>query len=93
MNMQNSQSPERPLIRPWYREPWPWVAIGIPGVAVIGGLFTLYLAISHPDPLVVDDARYQELSSELHAQQEAPAADPAETAEPGATRDRHDGEH
>jgi hypothetical protein len=53
---------------PWYRYPWPWVAIAIPAIAVIGGLFTLYLAVTHPDPLVVDDQQYQELRSELRAQ-------------------------
>jgi hypothetical protein len=53
---------------PWYRYPWPWVAIAIPAIAVIGGLLTLYLAVTHPDPLVVDERQYQELRSELGAQ-------------------------
>lgn len=65
---------------PWYRYPWPWVAIAIPAVAVIGGLFTLYLALTHPDPLVVDDRQYQELRSELGAQ-------------PGAVGDESDRDH
>lgn len=75
--------------RPWYREPWPWVAIAIPGAAVIGGLFTLYLAVSHPDPLVVDQDQYREIHSELQAQPTADTTSPAaQTA-----RDVHDGEH
>jgi hypothetical protein len=53
---------------PWYRYPWPWVAIAVPAIAVFGGLFTLYLAVTHPDPLVVDDRQYQELREELGAQ-------------------------
>jgi len=63
--------PESSQPYPWYRYPWPWVAIAIPAIAVVGGLFTLYLAISHPDPLVVADDQYQEIRSELRAQPEA----------------------
>lgn len=64
---------ETSQIHPWYRYPWPWVAIGIPATAVVGGLFTLYLAITHPDPLVVEDEQYRELRSELIAE---PLAEP-----------------
>ena len=35
---------------------------------MIGGLYTLYLAISHPDPIVVDDGQYREIRSELQAE-------------------------
>ena len=63
--------PESGQTKPWYRYPWPWVAIAIPGIAVAGGLFTLYLAVTNPDPLIVDDQRYEELRSELQAQPEA----------------------
>jgi hypothetical protein len=72
--------PHNPQPLPWYRYPWPWVAIGIPAIAVLGGLFTLYLAVTHPDPLVVDDGQYQELRSELGAQ-------------PGAAGDESDRDH
>ena len=41
--------------KPWYKEPWPWVAIAIPASAVIMGFTTLYLAVSNPDPVIVDD--------------------------------------
>lgn len=40
---------------PWYREPWPWLLMVAPASAVIGGLITAYLAITHDDPLVVDN--------------------------------------
>ena len=72
--------------RPWYREPWPWVAIAIPGLAVIAGLFTLYLAISNPDPLVVDEQSYRDLRSELRAEPETRATDK------DSGQDRHDGD-
>jgi hypothetical protein len=75
-----SHPPQNPQPLPWYRYPWPWVAIGIPAIAVLGGLFTLYLAVTHPDPLVVDDGQYQELRSELGAQ-------------PGAVGDESDRDH
>jgi hypothetical protein len=75
--------------KPWYREPWPWVAIAIPAAAVIMGVTTLVLALNNPDPLVVDDGTYQELRAELTADQAREAAARAqETA-----RDQGDGEH
>ena len=61
-------------LKPWYRYPWPWVAIAIPAAAVIMGMTTLYLALTNPDYLVVDDQQYNELKSELRAQQ-APETD------------------
>ncbi|TGO02933.1 hypothetical protein PN36_16135 [Candidatus Thiomargarita nelsonii] len=41
--------------KPWYREPFVWLLILFPASAVIGGLFTIYLAIASNDGLVVDD--------------------------------------
>lgn len=68
MNTQNARRPEQPLPpRPWYREPWPWVAIAIPATAVVASMFTLYLAITNPDYLVVEDEQYDEIRSELRA--------------------------
>lgn len=76
-------------LKPWYKEPWPWVAIAIPGSAVIMGITTLVLALNNPDPLVIDDGTYREISSGLKAQQTE------ETAPAGAEapRDQDDGEH
>ena len=42
-------------MRPWHREPWVWLIIALPMSAVIAGMFTLYLAITTSDGLVVDD--------------------------------------
>ena len=39
----------------WYREPWVWLLIALPMTAVIGGMITIYLAVSTSDGLVVDD--------------------------------------
>ncbi len=40
---------------PWHREPLVWLVIAFPLAAVIGGFWTLYLAIRSWDGLVVDD--------------------------------------
>jgi len=40
---------------PWYREPWVWLMIAFPMSAVIGGMITIYLAVSTSTGLVVDD--------------------------------------
>jgi len=40
---------------PWYREPWPWLLMSGPGIVVVAGFFTFYLAASGTDGLVVDD--------------------------------------
>ncbi len=42
-------------VTPWYRQFWPWFLIALPASAVIAGLATLALAMSHPEALVVDD--------------------------------------
>ncbi len=39
----------------WFAEPWVWLLIALPMSAVIGGMITLYLAVTTSDGLVVDD--------------------------------------
>lgn len=39
----------------WYREPYVWLLIAFPLLAVVGGFITLGLAIESNDGLVVDD--------------------------------------
>ena len=75
--------------RPWYREPWPWVAIAIPLAAVIMGMTTLYLAVSNPDYLVVDDQEYNEIKSEFRAQAPTDPGQPDQET----PRDQDDGAH
>ncbi len=43
------------LAKPWYREPWPWLLMTGPGVVIIAGFYTLWLAIESDDGLVADD--------------------------------------
>lgn len=40
---------------PWYRQFWPWFLIALPGSVVIASAVTLWLALSSPNPMVVDD--------------------------------------
>jgi len=54
-------------IRPWFREPWVWFIIALPAAAVVGCAITIWLAITRPDFLVVDDNEYQHIKAELHA--------------------------
>ena len=61
-----SKAPE--IHPPWYRQFWPWVLIAIPLLTVIASGITLWLALSRPDTLVVDEVQYQQIRDELRAQ-------------------------
>lgn len=41
--------------KPWYRHRWPWFLMLGPMAVVVAGAFTIWLAFSHQDALVVDD--------------------------------------
>ena len=74
---------DSPQSTAWYREPWPWILMAGPAVAVIGSLVSAYLAIHGADP-VVDENYYQhglEINREL-AQQ--PQANPSLQPDPQA---------
>lgn len=40
---------------PWYRHRWPWLLAIAPAVALVGGIFTFWLAAHTADSMVVDD--------------------------------------
>jgi len=42
-------------IKPWYREPWPWLLMAGPALVVAASMITLWLAVKSDDGLVVDD--------------------------------------
>ena len=46
---------ERRHAKPWYREPWPWLLMIPPAVAVVAGIATLWIASTNADALVADD--------------------------------------
>lgn len=49
-------------IKPWYREPWPWILMSGPAAAILAGFVTLGYAIRYQDALVTDDYYKQGLA-------------------------------
>ena len=49
-------------MRPWYREPWPWILMSGPAAAVLAGSATLWIAFASADGLVADDYYKQGLA-------------------------------
>ena len=41
--------------QPWWRFGYVWLVIAGPAVVVVAGFYTLWLAISHPDPVLAED--------------------------------------
>jgi len=46
---------EQTVKTPWYRQPWVWMLIAIPGSSVVVGFTLYYLAVVSFDGMVVDD--------------------------------------
>ena len=44
-----------PPAKPWYRDRWPWLLIAGPGIVVVAGFATAWLAWSTDDGVVADD--------------------------------------
>jgi hypothetical protein len=40
----------------WFQNPWVWLVIAIPALTVVGGLLTIFLAITNPHIIVSDSA-------------------------------------
>ena len=38
---------EAEKVKPWYREPWPWILMAGPFLAIIGCAITIYLAVQN----------------------------------------------
>jgi hypothetical protein len=73
--------------RPWFREPWPWIIIGLLGSVILASLVTLWIAATNPDGMVVGDAEYQEIRRGLRAQD---SADRSPTEAPNGEPGRRD---
>lgn len=41
--------------QPWYKEPWPWILMAGPGIVIVAGVVTVWLAVVSNDGLVSDD--------------------------------------
>jgi uncharacterized protein len=48
--------------RPWYREPFMWLVVGIPLLTVVAGLSTVLIAHRHSDTIVSDEFRKEGLA-------------------------------
>lgn len=42
-------------MKPWYREPWPWLLIAGPGAVLLAGIATMWIAFATADGLVAED--------------------------------------
>ena len=42
-------------IKPWYREPWPWILMAGPAVAIVGCIITIVLAMQNYSDQNIDD--------------------------------------
>jgi len=62
---QSPTAAEREL--PWYKQFWPWFIIALPTAAVIASFVSLWLAVSHPDQLIVTDDEYRQIKDDLKA--------------------------
>jgi hypothetical protein len=59
--------------QPWYKERWPWILMAGPGVVIVAGVVTLWLAVVSNDGLVTDDYYKQGLAvnQQLHRDHQA----------------------
>lgn len=59
--------------QPWYKEPWPWILMAGPGIVVVAGFVTAWLAATSDDGLVTDDYYKQgmTINQRLHRDQKA----------------------
>ena len=46
---------EKSAARPWYGQRWPWLLMLGPFLVIIAGGITIWLAVTQPDAMVVDD--------------------------------------
>ena len=50
-----SYAEDKQTVKPWHKEYYVWFIIFFPMLAVVAGIYTIYLAVSTSDGLVVDD--------------------------------------
>jgi hypothetical protein len=73
-------------MKPWYRQPWPWLLVLGPATVIVAGAFTMWLAFSGADGLVAEDYYKQGLAINRRLARE----DAARAAGIGATVDLND---
>ncbi len=70
----NHTTHDDPAPAPWYRQFWPWFLIALPASVVMASMFTIWLAASSPNPMVVDDYAKIARSIELRRERDLAAA-------------------
>lgn len=45
--VEKADSPHAQNSKPWWREPWPWILMAGPALAVIGCMITIFLAFQY----------------------------------------------
>lgn len=55
MEIINQSGIKQPAVKPWYREPWPWILMAGPAVVVVAGIATAWIAVTTSDGMVEDD--------------------------------------
>lgn len=59
-------------MKPWYREPWPWLLIAGPATVLVAGAATIWIAFASADGLVAEDYYKQGLAiNKVLAREEA----------------------
>jgi hypothetical protein len=58
---------------PWFKQPWPWIVMAPPAVAVVAGFATWWIAASGADGLVAEDYYRQGLAVNRDLAREARA--------------------
>ena len=61
-------------MKPWYREPWPWILMSGPAAVIVAGAFTAWIAFTSSDGLVADDYYKRGLAVNAVLEREAAAA-------------------
>lgn len=60
--------------KPWWREPWPWILMAGPAVAIVGCVITIVLAVQNfADQPIVDSGSKRGLVIERHHSASTPS--------------------
>ena len=60
-------------MKPWYREPWPWLLMAGPAAVLVAGAATIWIAFASADGLVAEDYYRQGLAINKRLSREAAA--------------------
>lgn len=75
--------------RPWYREPWPWVLIAIPGAAILWSAFLIVFSLNQQVSMVEDDYYDEGMGINRELSRDIESANLGLTAEVDFNADRH----